>query len=515
MTHEQLNLVAAVVAATLLVAVLAVRWAARLGLPSLLLYLGLGLMLGEAGLGVRFENFDLTRSLGYAALAVILAEGGLTTRWSHIRPVLGFATVLATVGVVISVLVVATGTHLLLGVEVRTSVLIGAVVSSTDAAAVFAVMRTLPTRRRVGASLEAESGLNDPTAVILVTLAASDAWSQDSVWQLGGLVVYELLVGAAIGVAIGIAGLHVVRRAALPMAGLYPIAVLAVAGLAFALAGLVDTSGFAAVYVAGLVLGNGRLLHRAPTLAFAEGAALLAQIGLFVMLGLLASPDRLIDALVPALVVGLFLTVFARPLSVFICALPFRIPRGERLFLSWAGLRGAVPIVLATIPATEGYHSPQNVFDIVFVLVVVYTAVQAPTLPAVARRVGIVSPDVTNEVSIEVAPVEESDRELLDVTITAESKLVGLYVDALRLPGGASVTLVLRADEHVVPDRHTRLGTGDRVLIVTPARSRASVERRIHEVSRWGQLGRWNQGGEPPIEPEAYPWRWTRSLSRV
>ena len=298
------------------------------------------------------------------------------------------------------------------------------------------------------------------------------------------------------------------------MAGLYPIAVLAVAGLAFAVAGLLDTSGFAAVYVAGLVLGNGRLPHRAATLAFAEGAALLAQIGLFVMLGLLASPDRLGDALVPALVVGLLLTLLARPLSVFVCALPFQIPRSEQLFLSWAGLRGAVPIVLATIPATEGYHSPQNVFDIVFVLVVVYTAVQAPTLPAVARRMGIVSPEVTTEVSIEVAPVDESDRELLDVTITAESKLVGLYVDALRLPGGASVTLVLRPDEHVVPDRHTRLRDGDRALIVTPARSRArgGADPRGVAVGPARALEPGRRAGD---RAEAYPVRWTRSLSRV
>jgi potassium/hydrogen antiporter len=512
-THEQLNLVAAVVAATLLVAVLAVRWAGRLGLPSLLLYLAIGLLLGESGVGITFENFDLTRSIGFAALAIILAEGGLTTRWTHIRPVLGFAGVLATVGVVVSVVVVALGANLLLGVDVRTAVLFGAVVASTDAAAVFAVMRTLPIRRRLGATLEAESGLNDPTAVILVTLAASDAWTNDRPWELAGMIGYELIIGITIGVAIGFGGRAIVRRSALPMAGLYPIAVLAVACLAFGLAGLLHASGFAAVYVAGLVLGNARLPHRAATLAFAEGAAQLAQIGLFVMLGLLASPGRLPHALWPALVVGLLLTFIARPIAVMLCALPFRVPRAEQVFLSWAGLRGAVPIVLATIPATEGYRAPENVFDVVFVLVVVYTAIQAPTLPMVARRLGIVSPEVTTDLSIESAPLDESDRELLDVTLGADSQLVGLYVDALRLPGGASVTLILRPKEHVVPERYTRLRAGDRMLIVTPTSSRSAAETRIREVALWGQLGRWNQGATPAPGPEEYAWRWRRAVS--
>ena len=515
MSHEQLNLVVAVVAATLLVAVLAVRVATRVGLPSLLLYLAIGLILGEAGLGIQFEDFDLARSVGFAALALILAEGGLTTHWPDIRPVISFAGVLATIGVVVSVLVVAVGAHLILGVDGRTAALFGAVVSSTDAAAVFAVLRRLGVRRRMAATLEAESGFNDPTAVILVTLAASDSWSDTSPVHLVGLVLYELVVGAAIGLAIGAIGALLVRRAALPVAGLYPIAVLAVALLAFAVAGLVGTSGFAAVYVAGLVLGSGRLPHRTPTLAFAEGTALLAQIGLFVMLGLLASPDRLASAVLPAVVVGLLLTFVARPLAVLSCALPFRVPWREQAFVSWAGLRGAVPIVLATIPATEGFAGPEHVFDVVFLLVVVYTAIQAPTLPWVARRLGLVRSGDAHDLSIESAPLEDAGRELLEVSITAPSRLVGVFVDALRLPVGASVALVLRDGLDPAPDRYTRLRTGDRIVVVTTPQARRATEQRLREVSRWGTLGRWNRGAEQLDEPEAYPLRWSvLALSR-
>ena len=508
MSPDRLNAVIAVVAATTLVAVLAVRVATRAGLPSLLIYLVIGLALGEAGLGVQFENFGLARSIGFAALALILAEGGLTTHWPQIRPVLGFSAVLATLGVVVSVLVVAVGAHLLLGVDARTATLLAAVVSSTDAAAVFALLRLVGVRSRMAAALEAESGFNDPTAVILVTLAASDAWYTASIGELALLVAVELVVGAVIGLVVGGFGSLLVRRVALPVAGLYPIAVLAVALLAFALAGLLHTSGFAAVYVAGIVLGTGRLPHRPATLAFAEGAALLAQIGLFVMLGLLASPNRLPGALTTALVVGLLLTFVARPVAVLVCALPFRVPWREQTFMSWAGLRGAVPIVLATIPGTKTFPGPQRVFDVVFVLVVVYTAVQAPTLAMVARRLGVVATHRARELSVESAPLEESGGLLLEVAVTAPSALRGVYVDELRLPGGAAVAFVFRDGASVVPDAHTRLRDGDRVVIVTTQAARTAVEQRLREVSRWGPLGRWNRGSEVLDEPDDYPLRW-------
>ena len=245
-------------AAVVLVGVLAVRVSARLGLPGLLLYLALGLLLGEAGVGIRFDDAALARDLGLVALVVILAEGGLTTRLSTIRPVLGLSVMLATVGVAVSVAVVALTVHLVLGLDARTSVLIGAVLSSTDAAAVFSVLRRLKLHPRVGATLEAESGFNDAPVVVLVTLIVAGEWGAHPWWYELGVVTYELAMGAVVGIAVGLVGRWLLVRLALPSVGLYPLASLALIVVAYGLAGLAHASGFLAVYVCAVLLGSSR-----------------------------------------------------------------------------------------------------------------------------------------------------------------------------------------------------------------------------------------------------------------
>jgi cell volume regulation protein A len=488
---EQLNLVVLGACVLLLIAVLAVRLASRTALPVLLIYLALGMAVGEAGLGVRFSDYQLTADLGLFALAVILAEGGLTTQWSSVRRVLPYAAVLSTVGVGISVTVIAAATHLLLDVDLRTSVLLGAVVSSTDAAAVFSVLRRLPLKGRLRLTLEAESGLNDAPVVVLVTLASSDAWTDTSVLAATGLVAYELAAGVVLGVAVGFAGRYLLARAALPSAGLYPVATVGLTLVAFTATNALHASGFLAVYLAGLVLGSARLPHRRAVLGFAGSLALLAEAGLFLLLGLLAAPGRLPGALPTALVVGAVATLLARPLAVAITATPFRVPWRDQVFLSWAGLRGAVPIVLATIPVTEGIRGSTRVVDVVLVLVVVYTLVQAPTLPMVGRRLSVIETDQAADLEVEAAPLEQVRADLLGLTIPAGSHLVGVYVDELRLPPGAHVTLVVRGDRSLVPDRHTRLQTGDAVLIVATADARPGAEARLRAVSRGGKLAGW------------------------
>src|SRR5689334_17905417 len=308
------------------------------------------MVIGEAGFGISFDDAELTRTLGFCALIVIIAEGGLTARWSALRPVLGLSASLATIGVVVSIVVVGVCVHLILGLNWRLALLYGAVLSSTDAAAVFATLRRLRLPPRLVATLEAESGLNDAPAVLLVVLLSATTVAAHPWWYEVLIVTYELAAGAAIGLAVGAAGRWTLRHAALPAAGLYPIAAVGLTVLAYAAAAVVHASGFLAVYVAGVVLGNARLPHRQAILGFADGLAWLAQIGLFVLLGLLVSPARLDDALLPAIVAGVALVFLARPLSVLVATLPFGIAVRERLFLSWAGLRGAVPIVLATIP---------------------------------------------------------------------------------------------------------------------------------------------------------------------
>ena len=501
---EHLNLVLLAGCVVLLVALLAVRLAARTGLPSLLFYLGLGVVVGEAGIVGDFTDYQLTTDLGYIALAVILAEGGLTTRWAVVRPVLPFAAVLATVGVAISVVVVAGAAYLLLDVEARTAVLLGAVVATTDAAAVFSVLRKLPLRDRLRAALEAESGLNDAPVVVLVVLVSSDAWGRSSPWTIGGTIVYELAAGAVVGVALGFLGRELLSRAALPSAGLYPLATVGLTLVAFSAANALHASGFLAVYLAALVLGNARLPHRRAVLGFATSLALLAEAGLFVLLGLLVSPERLPSALLIALVVGAAATLLARPLAVAVSALPFRMSAREQLFLSWAGLRGAVPVVLATIPVNEGLPGATKVIDTVFVLVVVYTLLQAPTLPWVGRRLGVVDAAGALEVDIETAPLDELRADLLQLRIRPGSRLAGVYVEELRLPRGASVTLLVREDRSVVPGPGTQLLAGDRLLVVTPTEVRQATEARLRAVAAGGKLARWiGETGEPePIAAE-------------
>lgn len=478
----------------LLLAILAVRVSARVGLPSLLIYLGMGLILGESVLGIHFSDAKTAHALGFAALVVILSEGGLTTRWAEMRPSVALGLALATVGVAISVGIVAVLAHFGLGMAWKLSLLVGAVTSPTDAAAVFAVLRRVPLRPSVLGALEAESGLNDAATVLLVVLLSTSDGLQHGVLGFLGIVVYELVGGVVLGALLGLAGTWLLRRVALPASGLYPIAVMAIAVLSYAGTAALHASGFAAVYVTALWLGNSELPHRMSVRSFAEGLGWLAQIGLFIMLGLLASPGSFTwRHVVYGVVVGAVVTVVARPVSVLVCALPLRVPGREQGFLALAGLRGAVPIVLATIPLSERVAGGRDVFDLVFVLVIVLTLIQAPALPWLAGRLGVIV-DRPRDADVESAPLERIAADLLQVHVTDESRLHGVEVDELRLPAGASVSLIVRDGTSFTPGRHTDIRRGDDILVVTPRLARDAAERRLQAVSRGGRLARWNRG---------------------
>ena len=492
----------AVGALVVLTAALALRLSDKLGLPALLIYLALGVALGESGAGIQFEDVELTQTLGVAALVVILAEGGLTTRWSDVRRAVGPGLTLATVGVVVSIAVTAAVAVWLLDLSWTFALLLGAVVSSTDAAAVFATLRRLPLPRRMAAALEMESGLNDAPVILLVlVLSERLVGGETAVWWITLLeVLGELAGGSVLGVAVGFGGAWLLRRAALPLVGFYPLATLALCVLAFSVADLVHLSGFVAVYLCGLVLGNAPLPHRAGTIGFAEGMASLAQIGLFVLLGLLASPDRLLAAVPEALVVGLALLLVARPLSVVASLAWFRVPWSQQAFISWAGLRGAVPIVLATFPIAAAVPGATRVFDIVFVLVVVFTVVQGGSLPAVARLLRIATPVTPRDIDVESAPLDELGAELMQLTVPPGSRLHGVYLPELRLPDDAAVVLVVRDGKPFVPGPGTRLMRGDQALLVSARGSRAEAERRLRAVSRAGRLATWRGEAGRPTE---------------
>jgi cell volume regulation protein A len=484
---DQLPVVLGVGGAVLILAVLAVRVSTRLGLPSLLLYLAIGVLIGEAGFGVRFDSPSITQSLGLAALVMILTEGGLTTRWAAVKPSLGIGVALSTVAVVVSIAVTGVALHWLLGLDWRMAFLWGAVLASTDAAAVFSVLRSAGVGKRLVGALELESGINDAPAYIAVVVLSEG--SAD--WTLPLLVVYELGAGLAIGLLFGWIGAFALRRSALPATGLYPLATVAVCVLAYSSGQLAHASGLLATYVAGVVLGNSKLPHRSDTLSFAEGLGWLAQIGLFVLLGLFASPERLLDTIVPGLVAGAVVLLLARPISVLVSLLPFKVPWPEKVFLSWAGLRGAVPIVLAMIPLAQGVPGAERLVDAVFVLVIVLTLLQGTTLAPLARKLGLSVASEAEEIEVDSAPLDELGAELLQVRIQPGSKLHGVYLSELRLPTGATVSLVVRDGIGFTPLLSSRLQERDQLLVVTTEAVRDAAEHRLRAVDRAGRLARW------------------------
>lgn len=492
MDVHQLDQVLLVGSGVLILAILAVRVSVSAGLPSLLVYLTLGLLLGSSGAGISFDDPQLAQALGTAALMMILAEGGLTTHWDQVRPVLVSSVLLGTLGSAVSVVVVSVGAHYLLGLHWQLAVLFAAVLAPTDAAAVFSVLRAVPLRQHIAGTLEAESALNDPPiAVLIVALSAGDV-AKNGVLETAGLIGYELAVGAAVGLGVGALGAQILRRAVLPASGLYPLIVLSLCVFSYALAAWpLHASGLAAVYLTALVLGNVELPHRTATRSFVEGIGWLSQIALFIMLGLLANPGELRwRHFWIGLAGGALLTFVARPLSVFVCEVWFGLGLREQLFVAWAGLRGAVPIVFATIPLAAGVEGANDLFAMVFVAVVIYTLVQAAPLHWLAEKCGVLS-TIAREVEVEAAPLDRIRADLLQVRVPHGSKLAGVEVGELRLPEGARVSLVVRDGDTIVPPPSMRLREHDELLIVAKRDVRHAAEVRLRMVGQQGRLAGW------------------------
>ena len=480
-------------AVMVLAAALAARLGSRLGLPSLLLFLWLGMTLELVG--VRMSDAAFAHGLGFAALVFILAEGGFTTRWIDIKGSLSLAGLLATVGVGISITLVAAFCHLVLGYDLPTAVLIGAITAPTDSAAVFSVLRGLPLPPRVRSVLEGESGLNDAPVVLLV--AAATAWTLGDLPHGGPAtiaaeILFELAGGIGMGAVVGFVGAWLLRRVALPASGLYPLSAMAVTVLAYGLGVWAHVSGFAAVYVAAVILGNGHLTHRNATRSFAEGVGWIAQIGLFIMLGMLASPERLTWRMVlEGVVIGAVLTFIVRPLSVALCAVWFKLPWREQAFVAWAGLRGAVPIIMATVPLAAGSPRSETIFEEVLVLVVVFTLLQAPTLPAVARLLRIADAAPV-DIEVEVAPLDRVQADFMQVSVPPGSRLHGVTIKELRLPPLSVVAVILRDGVPLSPVPLDRIQEGDELMIVVPSRQRDAVEHLLASIGQGGRLSRWN-----------------------
>jgi cell volume regulation protein A len=466
-------LVLSAVGLLLLLAGLASPLPGRLGVPALLIFLFLGILAGSEGIGgIPFEDYELAFRLGNVALALILFDGGLNTSPAVLRRTAARASALATLGVLLTAAVVA-GVGIGLGLPPALACLVGAVVSSTDAAAVFSVLRSSGVRLKhsTAATLEVESGLNDPMAMFLTLLATELLLASGAgIGETLGLFAQQLVLGAAGGVGAGLLGRFTLHVVSLPAAGLYPVVTLAVAFLSFGVSTLLGGSGFLAVYLAGIVLAGGSLPYRAGVRRVHDSLAWLAQIVMFVLLGLLVFPSRLLPNLGLGLALALTLAFLARPLAVLAVLAPFRPPWRESLFVSWVGLRGAVPIVLATYPVLRGIPSGDELFHLVFFAVVVNALVPGATVGLAARWLGISRAAAPHPVaSVELVSLREFPGEFVWYFVHPVSAVAGACVRDLSLPEGSLVALIVRGESLVVPRGDTSLEPGDQVCaFVTP-----------------------------------------------
>ncbi|HEU5085346.1 MAG TPA: potassium/proton antiporter [Acidimicrobiales bacterium] len=458
-------------AVLVLAGVLASRVASRLGIPVLLLFLGVGMLAGSDGPGgIHFDDAELAQAVGIAALALILFDGGLSTRWSSVRPVLGPGAALATVSVGLTAGVTGAAAAWILDVPLEVGLLLGAIVSSTDAAAVFSVLRARNAGLRGGIQplLELESGANDPMAVFL-TIGLVELVSQPdaTIWELVPMLGTQLVIGAALGIAGGWATRAVVNRIDLGVDGLYPVLTLAAAVATYAGTALAGGSGFLAVYLCGIWIGNRDVLHRNSVVRFHDAIAWLSQIGMFLVLGLLVFPSRLPDVAADALLIAAVLALVARPLGTVVTLTPFRVPAREQAVVAWVGLRGATPIILATFPLVEGVPEAQLLFDVVFFVVLTSVLVQGTTVELVARLFGATQPVSTRPPApLEAGQPMPDGTALREVRIPPQSFGDGRALVELRLPQRALLVLVDREGTYIVPTGSTELEGGDVVLLL-------------------------------------------------
>ncbi|MGH2953720.1 MAG: potassium/proton antiporter [Solirubrobacterales bacterium] len=502
-----------VAGALLAVGLAAAKVADRVRVPGLLLFVGLGMLVGSEGIGgVDFDDAELTRTLGTIGLVLILFEGGLTAGWGEIRPVVGVAVSLATVGTVLTAVLTGVVAIWLFDLGTLEGLILGSAVAATDSAAIFAVLRGSRLRRRLARALEGESGMNDPVALLLVTgfidwIELPDYGAADMALALVG----KLALGLVIGILVGRGARWAFRNLDLPSPGLYPVASIATAALAYGVAELAHGSGFLSVYIAALVLGTGPVPARRTTIAFHQGLSWVAQISLFALLGLLVFPSALGEVAAEGLLLSAALILVARPLAAIVASAPWEFDLRERVMLGWSGLRGAIPIWLATFPVVAGVEESELIFNAIFFVVVTSTLIQGATFEALARRLGVTSDEpALPRPLIETGIIRQLGGESLVWTVEPEDAAVGRMVKDLGLPRDALVNLILREGSAIPPRGSTEIQAGDELHIVVRQDAYPEVE---------GLAERWRSGplGEPEVPvlpprgaPQVFsvrPWR--------
>ncbi|HLQ98866.1 MAG TPA: potassium/proton antiporter [Sphingobacterium sp.] len=461
--------------------ILAGKASSRFGVPALLLFLAVGMLSGNDGLGIRFENIGVAQTIGTIALCIILFSGGLDTKISEIKPIIGKGILLATIGVLITALISGVMIWWILGMTIEaaqvsllTSLLLAATMSSTDSASVFSILRSknLHLKNNLRPMLELESGSNDPMAYILV-ITLIEIISVDSApnyWVAGGSVLLQLGIGAGIGFLLGKLAVIIINRIKIDNDSLYPILVFTFCIFIFSITYFTKGNGYLAAYIAGLVIGNSKFIQKRASLSFFDGLAWMFQLIMFLTLGLLVNPHELIPIIIPGLLVSVLMIFIARPLTVFLCLAPFKkMAVKDKTFVSWVGLRGAVPIIFAIFPLAEQVPHARLIFNIVFFCTLISLLVQGTSIPTIARWLGLAedAPELKKLEEFDVDFPNEIKSILTEIEITENTLKDGNKLINLGMPDQTLVVMVKRKDQYFVPTGKTILRDKDKLLVIT------------------------------------------------
>lgn len=472
----------------LLMSVLVSKISDRFGVPALLLFLILGMLAGSDGFGgIYFDDPALAQFIGIIALVLILFSGGLDTEWNNVRPVLKEGLLLSTLGVLVTAIGVGLFASVLLGLSFLEGLLLGSIVSSTDASAVFSILRSkgISLKGKLKPLLELESGSNDPMAIFL-TVSLIQLITQPDLPPLNliGLFIQQMLIGAGLGYGAGRVMLFLVNRLKLGYEGLYPVLTLSLVFLTFGLTDVIGGSGFLAVYLAGIVLGHHDFIHKRSLLHFHDGLAWIMQIAMFLTLGLLVFPSRLVPIIGVGLLIASCLIFVARPVGVFVSLLPSSLDWREKALISWVGLRGAAPIVLATFPLLAGLQQANSIFNLIFFVVLSSVLLQGTTIPLVARWLKVDAPAMPKRMyPIEYTPMGGLKSELKELPILLDSSIVGKAIVELGLPNGFLIILIARGNDFLLPGGGTVLQGGDILLVLSDKKSfdKVRIEHNLRE----------------------------------
>ena len=479
--NMQTELFLLIVSLLFFLSILSGRASSRLGIPALLFFLAVGMLFGSDGFGIRFENIQLAQSIGTIALCMILFSGGLDTQLSEVKPVMYQGILLATVGVFLTAILSGLLTWWILKltlpavtVSLITAFLLASIMSSTDSASVFSILRSrgLALRNNLRPLLELESGSNDPMAYVLVITLIDiiKMGSSPNYWNAGLMLVLQLLIGMLLGYFLGKLSVFLINKVRIYNDSLYPILVFTFAIFIFSVTYFLKGNGFLAVYVAGLVIGNSKFIHKRSTMTFFDGLAWLFQLTMFLMLGLLVNPHELVDIIVPGLIISLSTILITRPVAVALTLLPFKkMPVRDKAYVSLVGLRGAVPIIFAIIPLAENIPHARLIFNIVFFCTLVSLLVQGTSISVMAKWFGVIDYDSKESKmkKIDIDFASELKTVASEVTITQSALRNGSYLMNLSLPDQTLAVLLKRGDNYCVPTGKTELQEGDVLLMIT------------------------------------------------